>query len=453
MTVAVIEKNAPLPPLVKGLPLIGSGLGLMNDPLRFLVRAYREYGAVFRVNAGARQMIVLAGLEANQFLGRWGAEYLGSEVLFGGFARELGTEDFLVALDGERHRELRRMMRAGYSRAALLPHFEQVIEVTRAMLRAQPVGARLRVLPLLQRIVTEQLGAVLVHRAPGEYFEDIRVFLRFVMNALVMKVWHPATLKLPAYRKAKARVFELARLVMEENRALPAEALPAGSLIADLLAFRDERGEPLSESALLAAIIGPYFAGMDTVASTLGFMLYALLKHPLVLARVQADVDALFADGRVPDLQALKQAEALYAATMETLRMYPVAAFTPRTATKAFEFGGYTIPQGAEVLVANGVTHYLPEFFAEPQRFDLDRYIAPRAEHRQAGVFAPFSLGEHTCLGANMAETQLMLTMAAILRTVRLQLSPPSFQVQVQMTPIPSPGNRFQVRILEQRAW
>jgi cytochrome P450 len=46
-----------------------------------------------------------------------------------------------------------------------------------------------------------------------------------------------------------------------------------------------------TDDDLLAAALGPFFAGLDTVANTSSFMMYALLKHPEVLARVQAEVD------------------------------------------------------------------------------------------------------------------------------------------------------------------
>ena len=56
----------------------------------------------------------------------------------------------------------------------------------------------------------------------------------------------------------------------------------------DLLASADENGNAYSEEMLLTSIMGGYFAGMDTVASTASFMLYAVLKQPGLLERVRA---------------------------------------------------------------------------------------------------------------------------------------------------------------------
>ena len=108
------QSAAPLPPQAPGLPLLGSGLKMMNDPLSYLVSCYGQFGPIFRLRALNRNLTVMAGLEANQFLARAGDEHFGSEALFGGFAREMGTRVFLVALDGEEHRRLRKLMRRGY---------------------------------------------------------------------------------------------------------------------------------------------------------------------------------------------------------------------------------------------------------------------------------------------------------------------------------------------------
>ena len=102
-------------------------------------------------------------------------------------------------------------------------------------------------------------------------------------------------------------------------------------------------------------------------------------------------------------------------------------------------------------MFATGVTHMLPEFFPNPEVFDIDRYTPERAEHRRPGVFTPFSLGTHTCLGAGFAELQLMMTFATILHTAELALDPPDFTASVKPLPLPNPGKDFRLRVLRLR--
>src|SRR5258706_9399703 len=57
------ETKAPLPPLVSGAPIIGSGLSLAKEPVRFLTGLYQKYGPVFRIRVFNQIVTVMAGLE------------------------------------------------------------------------------------------------------------------------------------------------------------------------------------------------------------------------------------------------------------------------------------------------------------------------------------------------------------------------------------------------------
>jgi len=443
-------RDAPLPPLAPGLPLLGHAREMYRNPILHMRDLYYRFGPIYRVRVPGREFTIMGGIEANQMLARTGDEYFISGPLFGDFGREMGTRQFMIALDGEEHTRLRRLMRNGYSRQALLPHLDEAVDITRRHIASWPVGGQVTVMDAMQRIVTEQIGALVIGHAAADYFEDLRIFMVTVLRTLVVKSWPRIMLKRPAYLRAKERIFGLARDVLEEFRNLPEEQRPRRNLIVDMLEYRDEHGAPMDEDALVAATVGPYLAGLDTVAGTLSFMVYAFLKHG-VWKRLTAEADALFAGG-IPDMNALRQASVLHAAVMETLRMYPVASFTPRAVAKPFVFCGHRVERGAQVLIANGLTHFLPEFFPNPDTFDLERHLEPRKEYRQAGAFAPFSLGPHTCLGAGMGEVQMMTIIATVLREVELALDPPDYQVQQALTPIPSPGFGFRVRVVRRRS-
>ena len=64
------------PPRVKGLPFLGSTLKLMKDPLQFCVEEYEKHGPVFEIKTLFNDIVVMAGLESNQFLSREAKDYL-----------------------------------------------------------------------------------------------------------------------------------------------------------------------------------------------------------------------------------------------------------------------------------------------------------------------------------------------------------------------------------------
>src|SRR5690242_11173094 len=99
--------SAALPPLVKGLPLLGSTLDLFRNPVALFVKAYQELGPIFRVRVPGREYRVLAGPEATLFLAQGGEAYVSSRKVFSKVMRELRTENFIAALEGEAHRHQR----------------------------------------------------------------------------------------------------------------------------------------------------------------------------------------------------------------------------------------------------------------------------------------------------------------------------------------------------------
>ena len=443
--------DLPAPVHVPGWPFLGNALDFLYRPMEFFLDCYHRYGPIFHISAANQRYVVMAGLEANRFLAQDKDELFSSEPLFGEFARQMGSANFLVAQDGEPHRHMRKVMQRGYSKSGLAPHLDGMAELTYRTAHSWPEGQTIFARDALQRLVTEQLGTALTNHSSREHFEAIRIYLGTLLNVLVIKRQPRLMLSLPKYKNARKKVMDFARLVLEEHRNQPSDDSRDPDLVDDLLAALDWKGDPLAEDDILAATIGPFFAGMDTVANTMGFMIYAILKHPEVYAAIQDEVDEHFAEG-VPAWRDLPKLQHLYAATIETLRRYPVAPFTPRGVSKPFTFAGHHVAAGQDIIFVNGLTHFLPEFFPNPWTFDIQRYIPPRKEHNQGlGIFAPYTLGPHTCLGAGAAELQLMVTVGALLRAVRLELEYPGYEIVTKLMPIPGPDPKFKVRVVEHR--
>lgn len=433
------------PPLVPGLPLLGSALKLRYDPLGYFLQLYRQYGSIFRVKLLNREVTVLVGLEANQLLSQRSEQLFGSKELFGDFAQQMETEIFLVALDGEPHRHLRKIMKQGYARSQAIPHLPFMIETVNRFIDTLQPGQTFAVFPTIQRIVTEQLGMIVANRPPGEYFADLQRFLAYILNVAVLRMWPRFMFQHPTYKKSLARIMQLGEEVVNDHRANPPTNRPR-DLIDDLVAARDEHGNPYPQDSLIAATIGPYLAGIDTVASSLSFMFYTMLKYPEVTKAVTQEAHELL-DLKSPSFDAFRHMDALHNTAIETLRMYPVAPFTPRTALESFEFAGYQIPAGTEVFFAQTATHYFPEFYPEPERFDISRYS--EGGKGKPGAFAPYTLGPHLCLGAGLAEAQMMIIAAAFLKRARLELAEPDAPLTIYATPLPNPGRQFSVRVAE----
>lgn len=435
-----------LPPLAKGLPLLGSALPMLTSPLDYFLKMYRQYGPVFRFRIPGHEYTVLAGIEANQLMAT-GNDYLASIEVFANLKQEMGTQKLLVGMDGPIHVARRKLQRSSYSRESFFARLPELIAMTEAELQGWQVGQTIPVFKTLQRMVVHQLGQVLLNRAPTDNFADVHLFIRMNILVNVVNVLPSIFLKRPAYVYAKKRLEQDTHDIIVEHQS-HTDRLP--DLVDALLAERDEHGNPLTEREIMAEMMGSYNAGMDTVAGTVSFMLYAILKSPELSSQIQLEADQLFAHGRF-NADVLKDMTYLHGAALETLRLYPVAPMLPRTAATTFDFAGHQIKAGSLLFVANGLTHFLPEYFPDPQRFDINRHTAEVRKTRPPLAYAPYSFGAHTCLGAGMAEAQVMILIALLLHHFELALDPPEFTARMLFRPVPTPGNQLRVRIIRHR--
>lgn len=437
------KNSAPLPPLAKGLPFLGSALHMRKDTVRYLVDCYHELGPIFRVRILQREVTFLAGIEANRFAARDGAAILSNYEAFIGEALALGSEQNMVILDGEEHRFHRTLSRDGFSRTQILGSLPALVEETQNFVARLPLHGSFEVFRGCQRLITSQLSRVAAGFLIDDYFNDLLVFQRYMMHVNLVKSMPKFVLKFPHYKKAQARTHELARKVVAFHQANPPGESRPRDLIDDLLQAHHDHPDRMSLEGVYSAAIGPYIAGQDTVASSVASILYAILKHPEILERVQPEVDALFANG-IPQPESLRSAENLYKTVIEGLRRYPAAPFMMYQSKQDFEFGGYRVPAESSVYVPQVLTHFLPEYYPDPYRFDIDR---PKPA---AGAFAPYGVGPHTCLGAGMAEVQIMMTIAGLLHFLDLALDPPTYDLTLGMMPVPHPKG-FKVKVLGKR--
>lgn len=416
----------------------------MSGDLRsFLTKGYRDLGPVFGFSAFSRRFIGLVGPEASRFVQKQGRLYLRSYETWRDFNGVFGAKDALMGMDGPGHFRMRKLHSSAFSQTFIEGRLDDVIGIIRRVIadwpRKRPIAAHYA----MQRLFVEQIVLLTTGVSALDYVDPLIDVSSSLLKVHVMRQRPAWILRLPRNRRALKRMDELYALVMERHRGV--ENSPP-DLIDNLLELHGNDPLFFSEADMKIAVLGPFFAGIETVASTSAFMLYAVLKDPELLARVRAEANWFFGSG-TPSAERLHTLDVTRRVVLETLRMYPVAPGLSRRVANSFDFGGHTVPAGADVIVGCTVTHHLPEFFPNPECFDIERYAPERAEHEQPGVFAPFGLGTHRCLGSRFAESQMAVTLLTIVREVEIALHPPGYELKVKHAPTPHPSPSFQFHV------
>ncbi|KAK6223894.1 hypothetical protein LQW54_000038 [Pestalotiopsis sp. IQ-011] len=167
-------------------------------------------------------------------------------------------------------------------------------------------------------------------------------------------------------------------------------------------------------------------AGGQTTSCALSAAFFYLSRHPLVYARLAAEIRDAFSDGSDitggPQLLGCKY---LRAVIDETLRISPPTTVMPwREVDRNISpkepciVDGHIVPGGTFVAVSAYCLMHNEEYFPEPFAFQPERWIDdtdPDRLARMVEAFIPFSFGDTMCLGKTLAYMEMSLVLAKTL--------------------------------------
>ena len=426
--------------------MVGNLADLRTTRMRaFFTRAYREHGPVFRIRVLGVPIVVLAGLDANRYVGGPGRQKFGSHKAWGLMDRHFGVARSLISADGPEHTALRRVEGRAYTRAHFHATLDRAVAVAEEELAAMSPGP-LAVAPWCKRVVTEQVARLAIDGTAQPYLDDLVLYVQTMLMAHVTQQRSSAVMRWPSVHRAQRRSWQMVDDLIARRRVAGPNVIP--DLVDDVLAAVDADPSLWEPADMRIAVMGAFIAGMDTAANSLAFVIHELARHPELVPGLVAEVDAAFADGVTAD--ALGRLPGLMAFIFEVLRLHPIAPALSRHLRADIELGGCSVPVGTQVIVATTVTHGLAEHFAEPERFDPSRFGEGRVEHKLPGAYVPFGVGAHTCAGRGMAEGLLVLDTALVLGRLRFTADP-SARLREVARPTPSPDNHFRITVLGRR--
>jgi cytochrome P450/CRP-like cAMP-binding protein len=439
------------PPKMPGLPLLGNNVALLRDPEAFLVNGLHEYGPAFRVQLGFEKYTVLIGEQAHAFFLKNGEKGFSRQGFYSRFARELGCDYFILSepQGGSKHARLRRMMKLGFSRETAAAYVPKMVAAVRETAQSWAPGYCIPVMDETARLTFRLYGLVMTDRDLAPAYRDAKRYAHTIMM-IGAKLAPTFSLRFPAYRMAKSVVFDLMRGLIEESRRRDRSESPNLTILDALLeSFHGAGDSGAKEAEMVSAALYGFVGTMVYMNRVVSFLLYELAKNPATMERARQEADAAFADG-TPTAETLRRMVYLRAAYNESLRRHPVAIGLPFCVEEDFDFEGYRIARGSTVIISHVSEHFSPRHYRDPWKFDPERFLDPRNEHRGKGsVFAPFGFGGRACTAVGLVEVMVLTAIATLLHTVHFELVQPGYTLKTMVQPLVGPENRFRLRILE----
>ena len=418
-----------------------------NVPALFAEMA-KKHGPVYKLPfPGAKHLIFLAGPQVNHWANRHGRMYLRARDYFADFEKVYGASGVLPSLDGADHFRLRKAMAPAYSRRRLQGQVDDVYRYARGFIAGWKVGDTFQARRMCRRMINDQISPLSVSVDSQDIFDDLMAYKERALNVHIMQVLPGFTMRTPKMKRAAKAIDTLLARVQSVHTPVQRAGCPR-NLADDLFSLNGSDPQLVPESnlrfALSAALIASVYLG-----DALSFMVYAMASRPELYARIRGEADALFTNGD-PDGDAFAPAavDVTHRFVTECLRMYPVVPGSMRDVMNSCVVEGYELPVGARIMIAQTAPHYMEDVFPEPFKFDIDRYLAPRYEHRGPG-YAPYGVGTHRCLGFRWMELQAMINLLMIAHHFTLEVAPSGYKHRFSPFPSMKPTRKLEFRIAE----
>ncbi|MDE2893272.1 MAG: cytochrome P450 [Chloroflexota bacterium] len=402
------EEHRTIPELDGGLPLIGHLWQFQRDPVAMLSRGWRDLGDLYRFRLGPRQFVLFTGPEAHDaFFGapedqlNAKAVYQFTVPIFGqGVAYDVAPQIMDEQL-GFLYPALRE---AAMQRFAQIM-FDETSQLADSLGDEGELDLPTAMNQLTVKIASRSLIGQEVRDQVDAGFADAYHDLQKGINTLGFFL---PRLPTPAHRsrdRARVQVADLfSRIMTARRRAVDRP----DDFMQSLMDASYSDGRALSDDEITGILLTVLFAGQHTSAVLATWTGLELVRASQYLARVRDETKAIYGETASMSLNGLKQQVTMEHAVRECERLHPPLILLIRKVLNPMRYGDYVVPSGSLAMVSPAVSHRLPHLFADPDRFDPDRFAPPAREDKQHHYsLIGFGGGKHRCMGKHFAEMQV----------------------------------------------
>jgi sterol 14-demethylase len=417
-----------VPALAGGLPWLGHALAFRRNPVALLEEGLARHGDIFRFGLCGKRVYALLSPRGNGAFFRAPDDQLSAREAYR-FTVPIFGDGVAYAVSPELMDEQLRLLHPALRDEAMQSYMSYMTEEVECFAERLGPAGEIDLLPAMNELTTFIAGRCLIgaefrNRVSAEFaalYHDLEGGINLIAF-MAPDFPSPANLRRDRARRRVAALMQ--GLIADRRRSKAAQH----DFLGVLMAARYRDGTALSDGAITGLLLTALFAGQHTSAVMATWLGVLLLQHPEQLAAVRREAASVVGDGPL-HLNAMKRLQRVEHCLKEAERLHPPLVMLMRTVRRSFAVDGAVLPAGSLALVSPAISHRLPSVFAEPSRFDPDRFGPPREEDRAT----PFSLigfggGKHRCIGLAFAHQQIKVIWTLLLRRFDFELIDPVAQ-------------------------
>lgn len=391
-----------LPPAPR-IPKLLQGVGFLAARDKAVAAVSKRYGPTFTLNLPIFGPTVVVGdpaLIKELFTAK------PDLIARAGVLGEMFGPGSTFSLAGAEHRERRKLLVPPFHGKRMAGYEAIVEEEVMREVASWPEGQEFETMPSMMRIT---LNAILrtVFGAEGTALDELRDCLpQMVLYASRLAVMPPLVRKdfgpLSPGRKLtenRRRYDEIIARLIADIRNDPAFEQRT-DVLSLMLQARYDDGSPISDDHVADELLTLLAAGHETTATTLAWTVERLRRHPRLLSRLAAEVDA-------------GGSELVQATIWEVQRTRPVINGTARMTKTRIRLGDWVIPERHVVMASITLAHVDASSFPDAEAFDPDRFVGNPPDNY---AWIPYGGGVRRCIGAAFANMEMVVTLRTLMR-------------------------------------
>ncbi|MCJ1307461.1 hypothetical protein MMC25_001107 [Agyrium rufum] len=338
------------------------------------------------------------------------------------------TPGLFVIIDPKEHAARRRLYAPAFTSQSMLDWedlVQQKVRLAVSQLRHRALQGPVDMLPwwtfMATDLVTElAFGASANTLENGKNSDFLEIFgkmakfrgLRLELPYLIKPLSY---LPIPFFQRLQQLPYRLeasACSFIEKNKGGDGDQTQDITVFAKALAEADA-SKGLTKDIIWRDAKDFIIAGSDSTSVTMTYIVWAVIKHPNVRARLEQALEKLPEDFSSKDALGIHY---LHLVVQEALRLYGAAqGLLPRTVPPGGkQVGGYFLPGHTEVSTQSYTLQRDSRIFPEPFKYIPERWENPAQEMKDA--FMPFGAGTRACLGRHLADMELYSATATFFR-------------------------------------
>ncbi|KAL2324920.1 hypothetical protein Fmac_023989 [Flemingia macrophylla] len=212
-----------------------------------------------------------------------------------------------------------------------------------------------------------------------------------------------------------------------------------------LLEISERSSEKIHKKQIKHLFLDLLVAGTDTTAYGLERTMSELMHNPEAMAKAKKELAETIGVGKVVEESDVARLPYLQAVIKESLRMHPPAPMLlPRRAKRDVQVCGYTIPQGAQVLINEWAIGRNPQVWDNAHVFSPERFLHSDIDIKGRHFkLTPFGSGRRICPGSPLAIRMLHLMLGSLINCFHWKLEnnmdPKDMDLDQSLRAIPIP--------------